>query len=282
MKFAINYSPQAERLWRRAAIEIDLFKCPPCENLVAQARQSHAVYVHFDFMAGRGHLADVDLDEVARWLETTETVVVNTHLAALDSDFGADEPRGAEQVIQRAVRDVEVLGQRFGNENVVVENVPYPVGWAKGLLAEVADPAVLSEIVRRTGCGLLLDVAHAIRACEGTGCADVKGYLNALPIHALRELHVVGILPYKDADGLRRDHYALTDDDWAMAEWAVAQIRQGRWWQPEVMAFEYGGVGPIFAERSDAAVIAEQTPRLYSLAQSVSAGRSGLNRQNLK
>ena len=271
MKFAINYSPQAAKLLQDGIIQVDLFKCPPWRCLVSQARRSHAVYVHFDLMAGRRQLDDVDLDELEHWLETTDAVVVNTHLAALASDFEDGEAMDAEAVIQRAVRDVEYLGRRFGNDRIVVENVPYPVGWDQGLLAEVADPAVVSEVVRRSGCGLLLDVAHAIRACEGTGRRDVKGYLNAMPTQALRELHVVGILPDKDENGVRRDHYPLTDDDWVMVDWSVGQIREGRWRQPDTMAFEYGGVGPVFAERSQAEVIAEQTPRLYRLARSCAA-----------
>ena len=269
MKFAINYSPQAEALLRGGKIQIDLFKCPPWAHLVAQARRSCAVYVHFGLMAGRNRLDDVDLDELARWLETTDTVVVNTHLAALDSDFAAGEPMDAESVIQKAVRDIDYLGERFGNDRIVVENVPYPdFSWNRGLLAEAADPAVISEIVKRSGCGLLLDAAHAIRSCEGTGRADVKGYLNAMPTHALRELHVAGLLPEKDEHGVRMDHYALTDDDWAVVEWVVEQIREGRWRRPDTMAFEYGGIGPLFADRSEAAVIAEQAPRLYRLARS--------------
>jgi len=274
MKFAINYSPQAEQLWRDGAIQVDLFKCPPWDDLVAQARRSRAVYVHFDLIAGRNQLDDVDLDSLQNWLETTETLIVNTHLAVAAADFAAGERIDAESVIKRAVRDVEYLGERFGNERIALENVPYPeLNWDKVLLAEVVDPAVVSEVVKRTGCGLLLDVAHAIRACEGTGRADVRGYLNAMPTRALRELHVTGILPDKDANGLRLDHYALTDEDWAMAEWVVGQIRQGRWRQPDTMAFEYGGVGPLFAHRSESAVIAEQAPRLYRLAQSA-AGAS--------
>ena len=270
MKFAINYSPQAEELWRGGRIQLDLFKCPPWPDLVARARQSCAVYVHFGLMAGRGRLDDVELDALAHWLETTDTVVVNTHLTVLDSDFAAGEPMDAEAVIQKAARDVDYLGERFGNDRIVVENVPYPdFSWNRGLLAEAADPAVISEIVRRTGCGLLLDVAHAVRSCEAVG-ADIKGYLNAMPIHALRELHVVGLLPERDEHGIRMDHYALTDDDWALVEWAVEQIRQGRWRRPDTMAFEYGGVGPLFADRSESAVIAEQAPRLYRLAQSAS------------
>jgi len=132
---------------------------------------------------------------------------------------------------------------------------------------------LVSEGVKRTGCGLVLDVAHAIRACEDTGRADVRGYLNARPTQDLRELHVTGILPDKDAKGVRRGRDALTDEDWAMAEWVVGQSGQGRWRQPDTMAFEYGGVGPLFAHRSKLEVIAEQAPRLSRVAQSA-AGAS--------
>ena len=152
----------------------------------------------------------------------------------------------------------------------MIENIPSPdPGWNDDMLLEVVDPAVISEVVRSSGCGLLLDIAHAIRACEGTGRGDVRAYLNAMPVHALRELHVVGILPEPDEYGLRQDHFAMTESDWAITEWALGQIRQGKWQTPDTMAFEYGGVGEQFAWRSDERVIAEQAPRLYELAKSV-------------
>ena len=97
----------------------------------------------------------------------------------------------------------------------------------------------------------------------------MRGYLNALPVNALRELHVVGILPEPDESGVRQDHFAMTDSDWQVAEWAVSQIREGKWRQPDTMAFEYGGVGERFQWRSGEAVIAKQAPRLYQLAKSV-------------
>ncbi len=269
MKFAINYSPQAEKLWRQGKIQVDLFKCPDWPDLVAQVSQMHQVYVHCALYAGRGLMDKVDLDQLQHWLDSTDTLVINTHLAALKSDF----PPGrlsAEVVIERAVSDLEILGQRFGMERVIMENVPYPERGHYGeLVAEVVEPAVISEVQRRTGCGFLLDVAHAIRACEGTGRADVKAYLEALPVQSLRELHIVGITPEENELGFRRDHFPMTEADWQMAEWVVEQIRAGNWRQPDTLAFEYGGIGERFAWRSEAAVIAAQAPRLYQLAQSV-------------
>ena len=270
MRFAINYSPQAEKLWRDGAIQVDLFKCPDWPELVSQVSECHALYVHCSLNAGRGIPPKLDLDLLGRWLDRTETLVINTHFWLLRSDFAAEADIRPEAVIERAVQDVEFLGQRFGVDCIVIENVPYPVRWDDSeLLAEVVDPAVITEIVRRTGCGLLLDTAHAIRSCEGLGRTDIRGYLNALPVHALRELHIVGILPEPDESGIRHDHFEMTDADWEIAEYAVGQIRKGCWNAPDTLAFEYGGVGEKFAWRSESRVIAEQAPRMYQLAKSV-------------
>ncbi len=270
MQFAINYSSQAEQLLNEGKIQVDLFKCPSWDDLVPPVHKAYGAYVHFGFIAGRGDVFDADLDWVENWLTTTHTHYINTHLAVCDTNFDAGEVISIESVIEKAVRDIDFLGERFGHEHVTVENIPFPdPGWNDGLLKESVDPAVISEIVNRTGCGLLLDVAHGIRACEGLGVTDIKTYLNAMPTHVLRELHVVGILPYQDEDGVRQDHYQLTDEDWVMVEWAIAQIRDGHWQAPDTMAFEYGGVGGMFEARSKIEIIAEQVPRLYQLAQSV-------------
>lgn len=269
MRFAINYSPQAEKLWREGRIQVDLFKCPDWPDLVAKVGAIHKRYVHCSLITWRGELDQVDSAQLRRWLDTTETLVINTHFALERADFAPEASITAEAVIDRAARALAPLCERFGAENIVIENIPYPVGWEAEPLPEVVDPAVICEVLRRTGCGLLLDIAHAVRACESSGRGDVKAYLKALPVHALRELHVVGILPEPDEDGIRHDHFALTDADWALTEWALAQIRGGRWRKPETLAFEYGGVGKRFAWRSEAAVIAGQAPRLYQLAKSL-------------
>lgn len=271
MRFAINYSPQAEKLWREGRIQVDLFKCPDWLDLVTKVGAIHKRYVHCSLITWRGEMDRIDFAQLQRWLDTTETLVINTHFALAQSEFAAGSV-SPEAVIQRAARILSPLCERFGAENIVIENVPYPAPagvWKDALIEEIADPAVISEVVRRSGCGLLLDIAHAIRACEGTGRADVKAYLKALPVQDLRELHVTGILPEPDEQGIRHDHFALTAEDWTITEWALAQIRAGAWRTPDTLAFEYGGVGERFAWRSETAVIAAQAPRLYQLAKSV-------------
>ena len=270
MKFAINYSPQSLQLSREGTIEVDLFKFPPWPDLLPDMRSVPGAYVHFDHIAGGGFPIEVDRAATRRWLVETETRFVNTHLAVSAVDFASDETISPETVIEKALAYVDYLGQHFGHDRVIVENLRYPMpGWNQRMRAEIVDPQVIGEIVRRSGCGFLLDVAHAMLACEGLGHVDAKAYMNALPVDALRELHVVGIRPNARAKGIRDDHFALTEDDWLMTEWAVRQIREGHWRVPEILAFEYGGVGERFAWRSEQEVIAEQAPRLLRLARSI-------------
>lgn len=269
MQLAINYSPQALQLWREGVIHIDLFKCPDWPGLVAEVSRYHALYVHCSLIVGMGQLADVDMEALARWLDTGETQVINTHLVALRSTFAPGERVDADAIVSRIVHELEPLCNRFGAERILVENLTCPLrGWGADQLPASVDPAVIAAVCERSGCGLLLDLAHATLACEGTGRADICGYLDAMPVHRLRELHVVGIQPEPDEQGLRHDHFALTESDWAIAEYALGQIRAGEWRHPERMAFEYGGIGEKFDYRSDPAVIATQLPRLYALAKS--------------
>ena len=278
MKIAINYSPQAERLVSKEAVKLDLFKCPPASdpvmvahapNFLREAAQCRPVYIHFPLFAGSGDLEAVNWDEIEVALRQTDTPYINVHLQAETKDFPllrADTDAAADiaRLTDVFLRDIALLTQRFGPERVIVENVVYRGAEGKYLYPCV-DPAVISHVVTETKCGLLLDTAHARLTCLALGI-DVKEYIARLPVAQLKELHVTGT----QFDGQRvRDSMAMSDEDWAVAEWVLREIKAGRWAKPWVLAFEYGGVGPGFAWRSEADVIAKQLPRLWDLAHAV-------------
>lgn len=265
MRFAVNYSPQAEALLLAGKMEVDLWKCPPWPELVAQAQQSRPVYVHFPLNVEAGAVTGLAWDEVERWRQATGTPYVNLHLIAkagciagvsVDSQEAAD----LEAVGAHLVRAVAPVVARFGPEAVMIENVIYRGGEFPVLYAAIA-PEVITRVVRETGCGLLLDTAHAQVTAKYLG-VDPRRYLAELPGEALRELHVTGT----GHDGERwRDHLSLSEEDFGLVEWVVGQIEAGRWARPWVAAFEYGGVGPKFEWRSEERVLAEQAPRLRRL-----------------
>jgi uncharacterized protein (UPF0276 family) len=165
-------------------------------------------------------------------------------------------------VLERMLADVSLLVERFGAERVIVENVPY-----RALQGETLQPAVMpqaiQEIIRMTGCGLLLDISHARIAAHHLGM-DARDYMDQLPMERLCELHFTGL---HTINGRLIDHLGVQESDWPVLAWALQRIRAGEWGRPWMLAFEYGGVGTKFAWRSDAQVISQQAPRLRQLIE---------------
>jgi uncharacterized protein len=148
---------------------------------------------------------------------------------------------------------------------VIAENAMWDTEWEIPL--PVLQPEVISQVVRETGVGFLLDLAHARVTSLQMGI-DVRDYVSRLPLDHLRELHITGVLYQRDKDRWN-DHFPMTEPDWALAEWAFDQIQLGAWSQPWVVSLEYGGIGPAFEWRSDADVIAVDVTRLAALVHSV-------------
>jgi len=272
MKLAVNYSPEAAALLADGAVDFDLFKCPPWPEVVAAARELRPVFVHLEAHAGQGRPGAGELDGMAEIVRATSTPLVNTHLAPLRRDLdasldasldGSEDPHGRRSLARRRVlADVDALVARFGAGRVAVENVPWERRPDYPIDRVAATPELMAEVVRASGALLLLDLAHARLAAEELGC-EAGELIEPLPTDRLAELHVTG-LGY-DAGGRRRDHMAMTGDDWRLLEWALGEIAAGRWRRPWAVVLEYGGVGPLFEWRSDRAVLARQLPRLASL-----------------
>lgn len=269
MLLAVNYSPQAENLRRSGIIDVDIYKCPDWPDLISEAESARPVYVHFPLIAGCLSSIGTDWATLERLARETSTPFINVHLVAEAGQFphipvDSTSPAHLDEVTAYFLREVGIVAERFGAEKVIVENVIYRGPEGKVLLAAVASQ-VLARVTEESGCGLLLDLAHASISARHLG-VGAQNYIAALPVNRLRELHVTGTR----FDGQRwRDHLAMDEHDWALLDWAGAQISTGTWNRPWVAAFEYGGIGPIFEWRSDPAVIAEQIPRLR---QTISGG----------
>lgn len=272
MEFALNYSPEAADLLRAGRIAIDRFKCPDWPDMIAEASALRPPYVHFPLQAGGG--AAVDWDRVAELLERTGTPHVNLHLAPLVAghpDIPPDtlDPAHAALLAERMVADTLAAVERFGPERVAVENIPYRPGGR--FLRPAVDPALIRRVVEETGCRLLLDLSHARITAASLG-VEARAYVEELPVERLAELHITGI---RQHNGRMEDHLPMTPDDWPHVAWAFERIRAGAWGEPRIVALEYGGTGPLFEWRSEAAVIAADVPRLYALTHAEPQTQAG-------
>ena len=85
----------------------------------------------------------------------------------------------------------------------------------------------ISETIRRTGCGLLLDVNNVYVSCINHQ-RDPLAYIDALPLHAVGEIHLAGFAEDADSLGDRLlidDHGAPIDNAvWQLYEQVLARI----------------------------------------------------------
>lgn len=85
----------------------------------------------------------------------------------------------------------------------------------------------LAQVVRRTGCALLLDVNNVHVSCANNG-RDAFAYLDGLPLHAVQQVHLAGHATTLDDDGgtlLIDDHGApVAPPVWTLYESLIARI----------------------------------------------------------
>lgn len=278
LQFAIQYSRAAVDLLEAGDIKADLFKLPDWPDLIAEAAALRPVYVHFPHYVGRMdgsvNTPPVDWERVAHLREQTGTPFVNCHLAphvdsfpgmTLDSAAAAD----LERVVAQGIADMQMLAGRFGVESVILENVPYDPSPKFSIPRPAYLPEAMQRVVAASGCGLLLDTAHARIAALYLDM-DPLDYIAQMPGHALRELHVTGCA-WNEATGRWEDHYAMTPEDWALVEAVFERIRDGGWAAPRIVALEYGGIGGLFEERCTRESLAENARRLYAMVQTLLA-----------
>ena len=268
MQLAINYSTQAAALLAAGQIHLDRFKCPDWPDMIAEAQAMLPVAVHFTLTAGSGKLKKTaDWDFIAGLLAQTNTPYVNLHLAPTLKDFPdfsvADLSEAEARKVFKAMRkDVRAAVREFGADRVIVENVPYR-GHQDKVFRTAVEPDRIQEIFADTGCGLLLDISHARISAHYLGLESFD-YMEQLPLHQIKELHFTGL---HDLDGYLQDHLPVLDEEWPVLEQILERIRSGRWAEPWLLSFEYGGVGDKFADRSDSAVMAAQVPRLHRMVK---------------
>ena len=71
---------------------------------------------------------------------------------------------------------------------ILIENPATYVRFADSVLEETE---FLAELARRTGCGLLLDVANVIVSATNHGVSP-QAYVDAFPVEKVEEIHLAG------------------------------------------------------------------------------------------
>lgn len=258
MKLAVNYSNPLIRLLNQKAIEVDLIKCPDWIGMLDEAAPHGPITIHYDLEVGLGNTFNVDFTRIIKLKDQTFTPHVNTHLVT-PRNFNPENQQELRKINILWREEIQLMIEHLGADTVALEHYPYTASTPN--IRPSVDSHIFSEVIRDTNCMFLLDLAHA-RITAKTLNINVKDYIRTLPLDRLVEMHITGI---KMHSGVLTDHFKLTDEDWELLAWALQEIRSDKWQTPEIVAFEYGGVGDVFVWRTEAEVLKCQVPKLYEM-----------------
>jgi len=100
-----------------------------------------------------------------------------------------------EEALDLMVRRVDEVQSKLGRQ-ILVENVSSYLQFAESSIPEWE---FLSALAERAGCGILLDVNNVYVSAVNHSF-DPRTYLDAVPAHAVQEIHLAGFDRLADAD----------------------------------------------------------------------------------
>lgn len=98
--------------------------------------------------------------------------------------------------LQRVCQHIDQVQSRL-KRRMLLENPATYVEFADSTMDEAS---FLSEVVNRTGCGLLLDVNN-VHVCSVNHHRDARAYVRALPLDQVEEIHLAGYASQQDSAG---------------------------------------------------------------------------------
>jgi uncharacterized protein len=178
-------------------------------------------------IAGTDCIDETHLQRVKRLVDRYEPVAFSEHLAwsraggAFYSDLlPIPYTRCAlNRVVDNVGRVQDALGRK-----ILLENPATYLQFSESIIPETD---FLAELVRRTGCGLLLDVANVL-VCAANHDFRTRDYLERFPLSAVEEIHLAGFHVDAGSDGqplLIDSHSAVVSDEvWRLYQGVIARI----------------------------------------------------------
>ncbi len=183
----------AAGLWFEVHAENYMVGGGPRLAMIEALRANRPLSVHGVGMS-LGGSAEVDSNHLARLkqlVDRVEPFLVSEHLAwSRTEDFCLPDllplPRTRE-ALECVTRNIDRV-QSALRRQILIENPSHYIPLAGH---EWSEPEFLAEVVKRTGCGLLLDVNNVWVSANNLDYCPY-GYLDSLPVEAIGEIHVAG------------------------------------------------------------------------------------------
>ncbi len=115
-----------------------------------------------------------------------------------------------EVVVENVKRVQDAIGVPFG-----LENITMPFYWPTNTMEE---HAFLGEVVRRTGCLLLLDLEN-VRVNAANHGRGGRSFIDKLPVERVVQLHLAGGV--RGESGLEHDTHSapVSEETWSLLEY---------------------------------------------------------------
>ena len=205
--------------------------------VLEQARESYPVSLHGVGLA-LGSAAGLDLwhlDQLARLVERVDPIRVSDHACFARGRFNGRQVHAADllpiafhqHALEVLCANVQQVQERL-KRPLLVENLSAYIGFGS---SDMAEPAFLAELARRTGCGLLVDVnniyvnalneRYAGRSADPV--RDCTDWLDQIPPYAVGEIHLAG---HRDCGDIVIDDHGsrVSDEVWQIYRHALARF----------------------------------------------------------
>jgi uncharacterized protein (UPF0276 family) len=224
--FAEALTAPAADLWFEVHAENYMVAGGPRLAMLETIRRERPLSLHGVGMSLAG-AADPDPDHLAglkRLVDRFEPALVSEHLAwsRLDGRCFPDllpVPR-TNEVLSRLAANISQVQDALGRE-ILIENPSHYLALRDHQWSETS---FLSELARRTGCKLLIDVNNVAVGSHNLGY-DPTAWLEAIPAKLVGEIHLAGYA--LDAEGtLLIDSHdaAVSEDVWHLYQAFIARI----------------------------------------------------------
>ena len=187
--------------------------------VLQRAREHYPVSLHGVGLS-LGAVSGVDhwhLDQLARLVQRIEPTWVSDHACFARGLYAGDMIHGADllplpcttEALNVLCANVQQVQDRL-QRRLLVENATAYLNWKSDPdYPPMAEPVFLTELARRTGCGLLVDVNNIYVNAFNAQRAGVEGepeqhcrqWLDAVPVEAVGEIHLAGHRHVSDQHG---------------------------------------------------------------------------------
>ncbi len=203
----------------------------PFHHHLSQIRSRYPLSIHGVGLSigGESPLDEAHLDRLAALLQRYEPQSFSEHLAwSSHGDVFLNDllpvPYCAE-TLMRVCDHIDRVQEEL-KRRLLLEN---PATYVEFAASTMSEGEFISAVVRRTGCGLLLDVNNVYVSCVNHG-RDPCAAIDALPLAATGEIHLAGFARDTDAAGdeLLIDSHGtpVAEAVWALYRHALRRVGQ--------------------------------------------------------